>query len=60
MFCMRVHTCKVGDGQGGQPVLILDERGCAVDRYVLRNLDYLSDLMAGQEAHVFKFADKPA
>uniref|UniRef100_A0A914D127 ZP domain-containing protein n=1 Tax=Acrobeloides nanus TaxID=290746 RepID=A0A914D127_9BILA len=59
MYCMRVHTCSVNDGQGGEQVLVLDQDGCQVDRYVLQNLEYSSDLVAGQGAHVFKFADKP-
>jgi len=56
-FCMRVHSCFVDDGAGDR-VTLLDEAGCAQDRYLLRNLEYLTDLMAGQEAHVFKYADR--
>lgn len=60
MFCMKVHSCTVGDGQGGQSIMVINENGCGVDRYILQSLEYISDLMAGQEAHVFKFADRPA
>ena len=52
--CMRVHSCTVSDGQGGAPIQILDSDGCSIDRFVLADLDYITDLMAGQEAHVFK------
>lgn len=54
VFCMRVHSCTVSDGQGGPPIQILDSDGCSIDRFVLADLDYVTDLMAGQEAHVFK------
>ncbi|KAE9548678.1 hypothetical protein FO519_008111 [Halicephalobus sp. NKZ332] len=60
VYCMKVHSCSVSDGQGGNPVLVLDQEGCEIDRFVLQNLDYSGDLSAGQGAHVFKFADKPS
>lgn len=57
VFCMRVHSCFVGDNQGDK-VMLLDEIGCAQDKFLLGNLEYNSDLMAGRETHVFKYADK--
>uniref|UniRef100_A0A915AY13 ZP domain-containing protein n=1 Tax=Parascaris univalens TaxID=6257 RepID=A0A915AY13_PARUN len=56
-FCMVVHSCFVDDGNG-DVVNILNDDGCALDRYILNNLEYPSDLMAGQEAHVYKYADR--
>uniref|UniRef100_A0A914HIU3 ZP domain-containing protein n=1 Tax=Globodera rostochiensis TaxID=31243 RepID=A0A914HIU3_GLORO len=58
-YCMRVHSCTVSDGQGGEAVEVLDRRGCAVDGLLIRDLEYSGDLSAGQSASVFKFADKP-
>ncbi|CAJ0586751.1 unnamed protein product, partial [Mesorhabditis spiculigera] len=58
VYCMRVHSCTVVDGQGGSPFSVLDENGCQVDESLLHNLDYIDDLSAGQEALAFKFADK--
>ncbi|KHN87045.1 Cuticlin-1 [Toxocara canis] len=56
-FCAVVHSCFVDDGNG-DTVQILNEEGCALDKYLLNNLEYPSDLMAGQEAHVYKYADR--
>lgn len=56
-FCMVVHNCNVDDGNG-DTVEIINGNGCAIDRFVLNNLEYPSDLMAGQEAHVYKYADR--
>ncbi|GMR60707.1 hypothetical protein PMAYCL1PPCAC_30902, partial [Pristionchus mayeri] len=56
-FCMVVHSCTVDDGDGNK-VELLDQKGCAHDKYLLQNLEYTSDLMAGKEAHVYKYADK--
>uniref|UniRef100_A0A0N5A9R2 ZP domain-containing protein n=1 Tax=Syphacia muris TaxID=451379 RepID=A0A0N5A9R2_9BILA len=58
LWCMTVHSCFVEDGSGTQFV-ILDDNGCAVDRYLLDNLEYgPGELQAQKEAHAFKFADK--
>ncbi|KHJ76299.1 hypothetical protein OESDEN_24081 [Oesophagostomum dentatum] len=46
---MVVHSCFVDDGKGDR-VEILDPDGCAVDRYVLNNLEYPGDLLAGQNS----------
>jgi hypothetical protein len=56
-FCAVVHSCVVDDGNG-DTVQILNEEGCALDKFLLNNLEYPTDLMAGQEAHVYKYADR--
>ncbi|KAI1732528.1 cuticlin-1 [Ditylenchus destructor] len=58
-FCMVVHTCIVDDGNGDR-VELIDEKGCARDKFLLQNLDYVSDLLVGKEAHVYKYADRPS
>uniref|UniRef100_A0A1I8APH2 ZP domain-containing protein n=1 Tax=Steinernema glaseri TaxID=37863 RepID=A0A1I8APH2_9BILA len=57
-FCMTVHSCVVDDGQGVGHQFI-DVKGCAMDPILLNNIDYTGPLEAGQEARVFKFADRP-
>ncbi|VDK49623.1 unnamed protein product, partial [Anisakis simplex] len=58
LWCMTVHSCFVEDGSGTQFV-ILDDTGCAIDRYLLDNLEYgPGELQAQKEAHAFKFADR--
>ncbi|VDD97674.1 unnamed protein product [Enterobius vermicularis] len=56
-FCALVHSCTVDDGRG-DTIEILNGDGCALDKYLLNNLEYPTDLMAGQEAHVYKYADR--
>lgn len=56
-FCAVVHSCTVDDGKG-DTVQILNAEGCALDKFLLNNLEYPTDLMAGQEAHVYKYADR--
>uniref|UniRef100_A0A915DQC7 ZP domain-containing protein n=1 Tax=Ditylenchus dipsaci TaxID=166011 RepID=A0A915DQC7_9BILA len=56
-FCMIVHTCFVDDatGSNGTSVQMINDQGCALDKYLLNNLEYPTDLIAGQEAHIFKY-----
>uniref|UniRef100_A0A915EKL2 ZP domain-containing protein n=1 Tax=Ditylenchus dipsaci TaxID=166011 RepID=A0A915EKL2_9BILA len=58
LWCMTVHSCFVEDGSGTEFV-ILNDQGCAIDRYLLDNLEYgPGPLQAQKEAHAFKFADR--
>ncbi|VDN28032.1 unnamed protein product [Gongylonema pulchrum] len=33
IYCMRVHTCTVNDGQGGDAVEVIDKKGLALARH---------------------------
>jgi len=57
LYCMVIHSCFVDDGSNSAFELI-DDKGCSKDPVILENLSYITDLMAGTEANVFKFADK--
>uniref|UniRef100_A0A914YJF4 ZP domain-containing protein n=1 Tax=Panagrolaimus superbus TaxID=310955 RepID=A0A914YJF4_9BILA len=58
LWCMTVHNCFIEDGSGTE-FTILNDQGCAIDRYLLDNLEYGPGLlMAQKEAHAIKFADK--
>jgi hypothetical protein len=58
LWCMTVHSCFVEDGAGTEFVILNDD-GCAIDRYLLDNLEYGPGLLQAQkEAHAFKFADR--
>ncbi|VDK17365.1 unnamed protein product [Anisakis simplex] len=58
-FCMIVQSCFIDDGRGNK-VEMINEEGCAIDKHIITNLEYPEDLVAGQEAHVFKYADRSA
>lgn len=46
IFCMVVHSCFVDSGAGDK-VQILTDTGCAIDKFILQNLEYPTDMMAG-------------
>ncbi|GMT08515.1 hypothetical protein PENTCL1PPCAC_30689 [Pristionchus entomophagus] len=57
LWCMRVHSCFVEDDNDVR-VTVLSDDGCAIDRYLLDNLEYgPGNLRAQKEAHAFKFAE---
>ncbi|KAH7728187.1 CRE-CUTL-11 protein [Aphelenchoides avenae] len=58
MYGLLVHSCWVEDGQG-EKRMVIDERGCHIDRTVLGDPTYVEALnMAYRESYVFKFADR--
>ena len=59
-FCMFVYSCFVVDPAGIDRLDLIDETGCATDKYLMGNIEYPSDLMGVKEVHVFKYADRPA
>ncbi|CAI5442222.1 unnamed protein product [Caenorhabditis angaria] len=53
-----VQNCHVEDGQGNR-ILIIDQNGCGIDRYVMATPKYnQNQSIAYQETHVFKFAQR--
>ncbi|VDM82788.1 unnamed protein product [Strongylus vulgaris] len=58
VYCLRVHSCTIYDGQGGPPVTVLDANGCSVDGVILQNLDYTSDLTDGKLAQEYQQPQK--
>ncbi len=58
IFCMRVHSCYVEDSRGERRAQLINFEGCTNDIYLLNTPTYLTDLMYGVEAHVFKYADR--
>ncbi|VDN35860.1 unnamed protein product [Cylicostephanus goldi] len=56
-FCAVVHSCTVDDGNG-DTIQILDDNGCALDKFVLNNLEYPTDLMAGQVSSLLPWVNQ--
>uniref|UniRef100_A0A5S6Q9Y3 ZP domain-containing protein n=1 Tax=Trichuris muris TaxID=70415 RepID=A0A5S6Q9Y3_TRIMR len=57
LFGMLVHSCFVDDGRD-QRVMVIDEKGCSVDRFLIGDVIYTDSMTAHVAANVFKFADK--
>jgi hypothetical protein len=56
-FCSYPYSCTVSDGQQDE-IVLLNEDGCAQDKFLLGNVEYAGDLWARKESHVFKYADR--
>ncbi|KRX58188.1 Cuticlin-1 [Trichinella sp. T9] len=59
LFGMLVHSCYVDDGRD-QRVLVVDEKGCSLDPFLIGDLSYIDSMTAFVPANVFKFADRTA
>ncbi|KRZ35838.1 Cuticlin-1, partial [Trichinella pseudospiralis] len=59
LFGMLVHSCYVDDGRD-QRVLVVDEKGCSLDPFLIGDLTYIDSMTAFVPANVFKFADRTA
>uniref|UniRef100_A0A0K0G1J1 ZP domain-containing protein n=1 Tax=Strongyloides venezuelensis TaxID=75913 RepID=A0A0K0G1J1_STRVS len=58
IYGMLIHSCYVDDGNGNKFELI-DNKGCAVDDYLLSDLQYDPiTFTAYSNTHVFKYADR--
>lgn len=44
VFCALVHSCYVDDGHGDS-INLLNEQGCALDKYLLNNLQYSTGMI---------------
>ncbi|CEF66615.1 Zona pellucida domain-containing protein [Strongyloides ratti] len=58
VYEMLIHSCYVDDGNGNKFELV-DNKGCAVDHYLLSDLQYDPiSFTAYSNTHVFKYADR--
>uniref|UniRef100_A0A0N4ZPR7 ZP domain-containing protein n=1 Tax=Parastrongyloides trichosuri TaxID=131310 RepID=A0A0N4ZPR7_PARTI len=58
VYGMLIHSCFVDDGNGNKFELV-DNKGCAVDHYLLSDLQYDPvTFTAYSNTHVFKYADR--
>ncbi|KFD56599.1 hypothetical protein M513_02703 [Trichuris suis] len=57
LFGMLVHSCYVDDGHDRR-VMVIDEKGCSIDRFLIGDVIYTDSMTAHVSANVFKFADK--
>ncbi|KAI1722344.1 zona pellucida-like domain-containing protein [Ditylenchus destructor] len=58
VYGVLIHSCFVDDGRGNRFDLV-DERGCAIDKYLLNDIVYdEKGLGAFANTHVFRYADR--
>ncbi|VDP10740.1 unnamed protein product [Soboliphyme baturini] len=59
IFGILVHSCLVNDGHE-QQVVVIDDKGCSLDRFLVGEISYTDELEAFVETTIFKFADRSA
>uniref|UniRef100_A0A914XBZ8 ZP domain-containing protein n=1 Tax=Plectus sambesii TaxID=2011161 RepID=A0A914XBZ8_9BILA len=60
IYCMIVHSCAIDAGDIDHSTPIIDQNGCAVDRSLIADPEYSSDLAAMLAVNAFKYPDNPS